>query len=85
MNSQIMNNLTSKAERASIMLVQKYATQSNMRMVAQKFAKKFSEKIFDSLPNNKDAAEEFYSGMLTQEGLDVMEKLVQSEIQKVFN
>jgi len=53
MNSEVMNQLRSKAERASKMLVQRYATQSNMRMVAQKFAKKFSQKIYETLPNDK--------------------------------
>jgi len=68
MNSQTMNHLTSKAQKASTMLVQRYGTQSNMRMAAQKFAKKFSQKIYESLPNGKEAEEEFYSGMLTQKG-----------------
>jgi len=85
MDSKTMNQLTNKAETASTMLVQRYAAQSNMRMVAQKFAKKFSQKIYENLPNDNLAAKEFSLGMLSPQGLDIMEKLVQNEVKKVFN
>ena len=84
-NSQTMNQLTSKAQKASTMLVQRYSNQGNMMRLAEKFARKFSQKLYQSLPNYKEAAQAFAAGMLTPQGLDVMENLVQSEVEKVFN
>jgi len=68
MNSQTINQVTTKAGKASTMQEQKYGTQSNLKMSAQNFAKKFSQKVYESLPNGKEYAEHFNSGMLTQEG-----------------
>jgi len=68
MNSQTMNQVTTKAGKASTMQEQKYGTQSNIKMSAQNFAKKFNQKIYQSLPNGKQSAEHFNSGMLTQQG-----------------
>jgi len=68
MNSETMNQVTSKAGKASTMQEQKYGTRSNFKMSAQNFAKKFSQKIYQSLSNGKQSAEDFNSGMLTQEG-----------------